>query len=721
MAKKGMKIGKGIKILFLIFVGLILMFMILMISFKFFILSMKDDLMDLNLSSLKSGKASQVYYLDKNGEFKEYTLPFGTQNRVWTPFEKIPKPMKDIIISIEDKRFYGHGGVDVVRTAGATFKALIGKPGYGGSTITQQLVKNLTEDNQFTPQRKIREMSRALIIEDKMSKDEILEAYLNIANFGSGTQGVGAAAKKYFDKEIENCNMAECAAIDVITQNPSKYNPLTHPENNKKRREMALRETYKQKKISEEEFNKAMKDSENLKFSSRDINNKNSGNIRNWYMETMCKQISEDLSRKYHVSKEIAETVLYSGGLKIYSCIDIDAQEIAEKALKSCPPPDKDLELGYVMTNYKGRVLAILGSSKPKDANLIYNRATHAIRQPGSVMKPIAVYAPAIDADIFNYSSVIKDEPLKIDLDGTGIKKDWPKNWYGNYKGSVNLQWAIEKSANAPVAQVLDILGLDKSFKFLTQNLKLSHLSPSDATSFAALATGGTHNGVTPMEIAAAYQIFGNGGEYYSPKTYFYVTNRDGNVILDNRNSEPIQAIREESSYVMNRLLRQVVVGSEGTGRGANIENRDIVGKTGTTTGDYDSWFAGLSPECVAAIWTGYDKSKTIKQTGYAIKFWKKVMQDYIDFLDSNASYPVSGSVESHMYCTKTGYLANQNCPEKKTGYYCSSNVPSQCYTHSGKFAEEKSENENNEKNKNDNEKPGGNFFDDYIGRFWFN
>lgn len=675
------KIKKGIRILFLIVLGISFMFMASLVAFKFFIVSTKDDLIDINLSSLKSG-GSQVYFLDKNGQFKEYQKISSSQNRIWVDFSRIPQHMKDIIISIEDKRFYKHGGVDFLRTGGATIKALFGHASYGGSTITQQLVKNLTDDNKFSFKRKIREIGRAFRLEDRLSKDEILEAYLNIVNFGSGTSGVGAAAKTYFGKNIESCNIAECAAIAVITKNPTKYNPFNHPEENKKRREMALKELLIQKKITQDQYDKSMKYSKNMKFSEHKEGNTQCG-VRNWFIESMCSEIADNLMKKYEIKREIAEELVYSG-LKIYSCVDPDAQSIAEQSLINCHPGDKNLELGYCMTDYNGRILAILGSSKPKSMNHVYNRATSALRQPGSTMKPIAVYAPAIDSGTFNYSSIIDDNPLELDVYGNGKKRKWPNNWYKKYNGPVTLQWAIEKSANAPVAQVLHAIGLNKSFDFLTKKLHFSHLDSVDSHSYSSLATGGTHSGVTPLEMASAYQIFGNGGKFYHQSTYFYVTDKNGNIILDNRNSSYEQIIKEDTSYVMNRLLRQVIVGAEGTGRGANINDWEIVGKTGTTTNDYDSWFVGLSPVCMASIWTGYDSPKRIGETSFAIKFWKTVMKSYLDLIDSSHEFKVPYSIEIRPYCSQTGCLANENCPHKSLGYYCSSNVPSYCYSHSG-------------------------------------
>ena len=691
MTKKKLKIKKGVGILIFVFVVFVSVILSLLIIFKFYMISMKDNIIDLNLKSLKSGISSKVYFLDSDQEFKEYSEVSGNFKRIWVDFQKIPQHMKDAIICMEDKRFYKHGGVDFFRTFGATVKALMGKKDYGGSTITQQLVKNLTNDSKVTVDRKIREMGRAFKLENKMSKDEILECYLNIVNFGSGTSGVQAAANVYFNKNIENCSIAECASIAVITKNPTKYNPFNNQEGNKRRRNVTIKEMFKQKKISKSQCEQALKDSDNLKFhkgtSNTSENRKSS--VRNWYLETLCSDVVSDLSEKYGIKKELASEMLYSGGLKIYSCVNPNAQKIADSTIRSSIiPKDKDLELAFIMMDYEGKILSILGSAKPKIANLVYNRAVAAKRQPGSTMKPISVYAPAIDYGIFHYSSKIPDAPLEIDFNGSGRVQRWPVNWYKSYKGEVTLQWAIEKSANAPVAQVLHKLGLDKSFNFLTQKLNFKNLDLSDSVSYASLAMGGTHVGVTVREMINAYQIFGNGGKFFNSTTYYYVTDKDGNILLDNRNREYKQVISSSTSYIMNRLLRQVVIGGEGTGKRANIENYEIVGKTGTSSKDLDSWFAGLSPSCLGVIWVGYDKPKTIKDKSVTINIWKRIFSEYLKTADFPHEFSKTDDVMMSPYCATTGLLANEECPDKRIGYYCNTNVPPYCDQHGGQKCE---------------------------------
>lgn len=646
---------------------------------------LKNDVaLDINAS--KMALTSFVYINNENGDPEEYQRVYNLENRVWVDFQDIPQNMKNAIIAIEDKRFYDHKGIDIFRTSGAIINLLKGTQSYGGSTLTQQLVKNITEDNQVSLTRKVREIFRSMELEERYSKDEILESYANVVNFGGGCRGVQAAANLYFKKNIQECSTAQCAAIAGITQNPTAYNPIYHPQNNKERRELVLKEMLEQGMISEKECEEAFEESENMTFEDMsDAESKTkTANIHNWYIETLIRDITNDLCAKYNIGKSSAEDMIYTQGLKIYCAMDKKAQSIAESALKdeSVMPKDKSLELGFTMMGFDGRILATLGSRKEKTGNLLYDRANVAKRQPGSTMKPIAAYAPIIDAGIYNYSSLIPDEPLHIDIDGSNTLKNWPENWYKSYKGRVTLEWAIEKSANAPAAQMVKLLTPHKSYEFLTKKLGITSLDSNDASSLAALATGGTHYGITPREMTAAFQIFGNGGKYNRPYTYFFVTDRNDKVILDNRDNIPTQAISSSSATIMNRLLRNVIVGAEGTGRAANISNWNIVGKTGTTTDDHDSWFIGMSPYSVAGIWTGYDNPKRIGETAAAIRIWKHIMTKYLDG-KANMDYNYDKDVVEQTYCKNSGNLAKPSCSGVATGYYVSSNLPPLCSSHS--------------------------------------
>lgn len=662
---------------------------IILISIRMYVLSLDDDSITLDLSTSRLALTSFIYLNDENGVPQEYQRAFSAENRIWIDFENIPVNMKNAIIAIEDKRFYDHSGVDWIRTMSAATSLLKGSQSHGGSTITQQLIKNITDDNETSLTRKLREIFRAIHFEKNYSKDEILEAYLNIVNFGAGSRGVQAAANIYFGKNIEDCSIAECAAIAGITQNPTAYNPLYYPDKNKKRRDIVITEMFEQGKITKEEYDQALLESENMKFSEYsdgpDENSQIVNPVRNWYIESMLQDIITDLSSKYHIGKSAAENILLTHGLKIYCAMDQNAQSIVENTVKdkNIMPKDSNIELGYLMMGLDGRILATVGCREEKTGNLWYDRANYAKRQPGSTIKPISAYTPAIDLGLYSYSSIIPDEPLQIDTDGSGTLKSWPNNWYKGYKGKVTLEWAIEKSANAPAAQVLNSLSTQKSYKFLTEKLGFYSLDYSDSSSFSALAAGGTHVGVTVREMAAAFQIFGNGGLHHKPYSYFYITDRDDKVILDNRYNIPSQAVNPQTASIMNRLLRNVIVGHEGTGRGANIDGWNIIGKTGTTNNDFDSWFIGLSPYAVAGIWTGYDNPKRITETAAAVRIWRHIMSQYLN-KKSSKDFDYDSNIVEAKYCKVSGELATSSCPETATGYYANNNTPKNCTIHRG-------------------------------------
>lgn len=696
----------GLKIFFKFFITLFSIMLLTSTLILFSLNMYKDSLLKndiaLNINASKVPLTSFIYANDENGVAQEYQRVYSGENRIWIDFSEIPQYMKDAIVAIEDKRFYDHQGVDFKRTFGAAMNFTKGSKSYGGSTLTQQLIKNITEDNEVSLLRKVREIFRAIELEKMYSKDEILESYLNIVNFGAGSRGVETAANIYFGKSIKDCSLAQCATIASITQNPSAYNPFYHPENNKLRRETVLREMLEQEKISSEEFQNAMKESESMVFTDKHEDFSKSkkaenNNVRNWYVETVIKDVINELCEKYSIGKSTAEDMIYSQGLKIYAAVDLKAQAIVEDTIKnkSVMPSDENLEMGFSMIDLNGRLLATLGSRKEKTGNLLYDRANYARRQPGSTIKPLAAYTPVIEAGMYNYSSLIPDEPLQVPTAGGGTKP-WPNNWYKSYKGKVTLQWALEKSANAPPAQLVKMLTPMKSYEFLTKKLGFTSLDAEDASSIAPLATGGTHYGVTPREMAGAFQIFGNGGKFYKPYSYFYVTDRNDKVLLDHRDDVPIQAISSQTATIMNKLLRNVVTGPEGTGRAANIEGWNVIGKTGTTNDDFDSWFIGETPYAIGAIWTGYDNPRRIKETPAAIKIWKHIMTQYLKDKE-HIDYNYDPEVISAGYCKSSGNLAALGCSNTAIGWYSRSNMPPACTGHYNCSVEPKKESNNSE------------------------
>lgn len=668
------------------------------ISMFIYIMGLSGEGANRDLKAYKMKYTSFVYVnnaKDANAAPVEYTTLHDEVNRVWVNFDDIPKQMKDAIVAIEDKRFYDHQGVDWKRTVKAVTDLFTGSGSAGGSTLTQQLIKNLTEQNQVSITRKIKEIFSAINLEKKFSKDEILESYLNLVDFGAGCYGVQAAANTYFGKNIDQCDIAQCATIAGITQNPYAFNPLAHPEKNKERREIVLSEMYSQGKITKDQYDQAKQESDNMTFKTDNgtqQTNASGVKVNNWYIDTMFEDIVSDLKTQLGVGQSEAELMMYNGGLKIYSAMDTDFQKIAEDELTQGKKmmtdtdllPAMQLNLGYMAMDYNGRVLAVLGSRQPKTANRLFNNVTDAKRQPGSTMKPIAAYGPAIDYGLINYSSIVSDEQIQVDnIDGKGRSGLFPNNWDFKYNERMLVPTALEQSRNCAATHVLQMVGLQHSYDFMTQKLHLSTLDPKRDVQLSPLVLGGMTYGVTVRDMCAAYQVFGNGGKYNKPYTYFYVLDHDGNVILDNREGKTKtpseQAIKSTTASIMYQLLRMPIYGAHGTGGGAQISNWQVYGKTGTTNDNKDSYFIGGTPYAVAAIWTGYDIPKTIPNTSYAIKIWQEIMSNYLKTKPAKM-FTLDQNVVSRSFCVHTGLLANPAVDsDVSTGWYDKNNIPPMC------------------------------------------
>lgn len=656
------------------------------VSMIIYIVGVANEPLGIDLHAAKLDLTSFIYVNDENGNPQEYQRVYAIENRVWVSYEDIPKAMRDAMVAIEDKRFREHKGVDWIRTASAVFSLATGSDSYGGSTLTQQLIKNITEDNEVSLTRKIREIFRALNLEKEYTKDEILEAYLNVVNFGSGSRGVQAAANLYFNKDIQECSIAECAAIAGITQNPAAYTPLVYPENNKKRRDTVIQAMFDQGKITLDEYNEAIEESNNMKFTySYDDDDEDDDDeeevVQNWYMDALYRDVIADLQEHLNISQYSAEQKLYTEGLKIYCAMDERAQTIAENAILNLETPyDKDLEVGYVMMGFDGRVLATVGSRNPRDGILLFDRASGAVLQPGSSIKPIGSYSYAIDNGYLHFSSKVQDKPMEKWDYVDGVWKSGPNNWYLYYKGEMLLPDAIEWSSNGTAVQTLDMIGVENSYKFVTNKLGFKHLDREhDSHYLAGLSIGGFYGGVTVKEMTAAYCIFGNGGRFYEPYTYYYVTDQNDKVILDNRDKLGIQAISAETATIMNRLLRYNIENCAHTGAAnASVSGWEIIGKTGTTDSDKDSWFMGLSPYCAAGIWTGYDNPQRINSTNTATILHGKIMAEYLKDKEVK-KFTLSSNVIKKKYCAESGLLATDSCKKTFTGYYTKDNMPGYC------------------------------------------
>lgn len=661
------------------------------ISVSIYLIGLANEPTGIDLHASKLQLTSFIYVNGKDGRPVEYQRLHSTENRIWVDFEDIPQQMKDAMVAIEDKRFYEHNGVDWIRTMGAVLSLASGSDGYGGSTLTQQLIKNITDDNAVSITRKLREIFRALNLEREFTKDEILEAYLNIVNFGSGCRGVQAAAHLYFGKDIQDCSIAQCAAIAGITQNPAAYTPLDYPENNKKRREIVLAEMYDQKKITKEEYDQAMKESQNMKFVGFVDDEQDDGDdeedVPNWYMDALFRDVRSDLAKELNISEDAAERKLYTEGLKIYCAMDVDMQNFAEQyVLNIDTPNDPNLQMGLVMMDFDGRIIATVGSRTKKDGMLLWDRANISELQPGSSIKPSFVYPLAIENHKLNFSSWVDDVPIEhwaLTDDG------WisgPNNSGGIYYNKVLLPDAIEASLNAAAAQVMqNLVGPKNAYNQAVNKMGFTHLSTEDSENIGALSIGGLNGGATVREMVASYQYMGNGGKYYEPYTYYYVTNQDGDVILDNRDNIPTQAYSPETATIMNRLLHYNIqyTNFNHTAAGlAAIDGWDIIGKTGTTDYGKDHWFIGMSPYAILGTWTGFDQPTAI--VGYdsrqvAERTFHALMSEYLKN-KTPKEYTLSPKVEAIPYCATTGLLATSSCSNTFMGYYTEDNRPDYCY-----------------------------------------
>ncbi len=630
---------------------------------------------------------TRVYYMDyethedrliRNGtpvELEDERL-YGSVNSLWADYDSFPDNLINAFISVEDHRFMSHNGVDWLGTGKAVANYFIGFDELrGASTITQQLVKNITGDDDFTIQRKVEEIFRALNLEKQLSKEEILEMYLNIVYLGNNCYGVRTAAETYFGKDVSELTLVECASLASIVKNPSKYEPLYHDEaeytdadgnieidGNKKRRSTVLMTMYDYGYISEAEYTAALEEELVLVTESEVEEDKTDDDetltIHSWYVDSVIMQVIEDLMEKNDWTYAVASTKLYTSGYNIYIPMDPEIQDILEEYYEddeNFPKVQEGLqpESAMVITDpYTGDVLGLVGGRGKKLGNLILNRASGAVRPVGSSIKPISVYAPAMDMGLITPTSTVEDTPVMTNkvVHGAGTSWEWveevpyPQNYPAYYRGNITVTEAVRVSVNTVPMRLLQQMGLDTSFNFLKNTLHCDSLIESRELSngsvitdkgLAALSLGQLNYGMTVLEMAGAYSIFPNNGLYESPNLYLYVTDSAGNTVLENTHYTEV-AISESTAKSMTRVMMDVM--QNGTGTSVTLRHSvDVAGKTGTTTADFDRYFVGYTPYFVGAVWTGYDINSSL--SAWAINpsctIWDSVMtrihQKYID------------------------------------------------------------------------------------------
>ncbi len=662
-------------------IGILLMLLVSMGAF-FGLFGSVDDA---DIESLSLDYSSQICYLDAEGNEKTYTTISSEQNRVWVDAEEIPQNMKDAIVAIEDERFYTHKGFDLRRTAKAFFVYVKNKitrqpTTFGGSTITQQLVKNVTNNRDRTAARKIMEISKAVNLEKKLEKSEILELYLNTIYLSQGCNGVQTASHKFFGKPVAELNLAECASIAGITQFPSLYDPLTNPENNKEKQELVLKKMLELEFISQEEYDEAV--AFELNFTEFDPEEMTTGVINSYFTDHIINTVTKDLMELGY-SEAIASKMIYSGGLRIISTIDPNVQAAAEEVFENTSNfPNSEGE-GHaqasmvVIDPYTGGIKGMVGGIGKKTGNLVLNRATQTLRQPGSTIKPIGVYAPALEKGIINPAGIYEDKLLTYG--------EWTvRNYDRTYSGDVSVRHALRRSLNTIPVQILEEMGADYSFNFLTRKLGITSLVKSETNAdgkvfsdigLSQLALGGLTHGVSVMELTAAYVPFANRGIYTEPHCYTEIYDARGDMILSVK-PEVKMALSEQAAYVTSMLLQEVV--TSGTGGGAGLASGMFTaGKTGTTSDNHDRLFVGYTPHYVASVWYGYDTPKPISASGNpCIPVWKSVMTK-INANKEKITPKAPVGVKYMNYCTLTGDLPGEFCGEDVSScWFISDNVP---------------------------------------------
>ena len=643
----------------------------------------------LNLNSFIYAKESD------SDEYTLYETIKGKENREWVDSDKIPDTLKNAVVAIEDERFYKHHGVDWVRTIGAVKGWLLGGTQYGGSTITQQLIKNITADNDYSVKRKVNEIFRAFALEKEIDdKDRILVMYLNTIYLGYNSYGVQTAAMQYFDKDVSQLDLAESAVLAGLTNNPSIYDVYNYPEKVKERQETILAQMLDQKMISQEEYEAAV--AEELNYRPYEEYQQEIKSTYSYFTDEVIKDVINDLMTEKGYSRLVAENMVYSGGLNIYATIDTKVQNALDEVWANAdnfPNTEKYGEIpqsAMVITDKQGNIVGIAGGRGEKTSSRGFSYASDARRQPGSSIKPLATYGPAMDAGIATPDTTVYDRALIQDAEGN----PWPMN-DGKYPTgrAMTVKEGMTRSLNTISAQLLKQLTPQKSYEFMTQQLGFKLVDSrtnEDGTvqsdiDLAPLALGALTDGVTVREMAGGFSTFINDGVYGGTRTYTKVTDSEGNTIMENTPNTDKGFTNVRTDYYMLDCLQNVT--AHGTAYGIQLDGVETGGKTGTTTSNTDIWFCGITPKYSGAVWVGYEHNYRLDGLygRNAAEIWLAVMQK-VHAGDSGLvfdSHPQD--FEEVTYCMDTGLLASGACRaagRAATGRFWKDKVPTETCSH---------------------------------------
>lgn len=681
-----------------------------------------SDLLDLTQLELAYTTIIYSQQINDQGqpEWVEYQrLQSPEENRIWKPLNEISPYIQHAFVAVEDENFYTHPGFSFKRTVLAAinevFRKLTGSyltgSQLGASTIEQQLIKNITGEDESSGiegyARKVKEIFRAIALDNRFSKEEILEAYLNTIGLTGNTAGVEAGANQYFGKSAADVTIAEAASIAAITKNPSRFNPYTNPEEHLKRRDDIILFMQQQGYITQAEAEAAWATPLNLVEKTTDENAAVQTDY-SWFTDQVISEVIDDLVAENPLGREnwdraAANDYLYNGGLRIYSTVDTEVQTALEnvwlegKYWEPMPIENYDdpnnpddtprtitTQAAGVVINYKGELCGVVGGLGQKTENRGFNRGTEMERQVGSTMKGVAAYPLGIDMDLINYSSVLMDDYFPISDGKGGTRTDWPSNWSGRYSHSMTTVYeALKQSLNTVAVRVGDWVTPRTMFEFARETLGITTLDENSDVDLAPMVLGATTTGLSPYELAGAYMMYGDGGRMTSLHSYTSVRDYQGNEILE-KDIVTTQAIGEDTAYIMNRLLHSVLFDADGTARGihpdANI--MDSIGKTGTTNDNKDVWFVGLTPKYVMATWYGYDENEPMddynnyyiyknkgSQKGHPGASAFAEVMDTVQADDEIVTWDMPETVEKGAFCTISGDIPTDGCP-RGTGYY---------------------------------------------------
>lgn len=595
---------------FLVFLIVIIFVMAAVSGLGLMIVSIKD-LPAFNEAKLIPASATLIF--DKDGK---QTAQIGLENRLHIPINDVPEHVQEAFLAAEDHYFYDHHGIRIKAIIRATYNdalRFIGKDRnlQGASTITQQLVKLSFLTPERTLKRKVQEAILALQLERRYSKTEILEMYLNRIYLGEGTYGIQAAAQRYFGKSAGDLTVGEAAMLAGITRSPNNYSPFRNIETATNLRNKVLDNMHEYNMLDQTTCQQEKSKSLELASHDKTANPYPYPYFLDYVIEQLVDQFGEEM--------------VFKGGLKVYTTLDPNIQSYAEKAMNNAKnfPATKANKDGLmqpqgamvVLDPANGAIRAVVGGREHTHMRAL-NRATMSIRQPGSVIKPVLVYAPAVDLLGMGPATILNDTRVTY----AKYQNYRPNNYDGVFRGLITMRTAISISANIPAVRVFtDSLNMTQGVEFANKlGLDYKITGP-------AMALGSQE--VTVLQLAGAYAAFANGGIYHKPMAISRVYDRTGNLIYE-AEEMPYRAMKETTAYLITDMLRTVV--QSGTGTRAAIANWPVAGKTGTTDEQKDIWFAGYTPELVSVVWIGYDMPAKMPHSYggiYPAGIWREVMQ----------------------------------------------------------------------------------------------